>query len=153
MKVSKRHLIKAILALDWIRKQMKDTETSFKTSRQLRVYDPAYKELDTSQAEIRREHTLIDEDTGQPVTSLTESGQVGTRLTDQFAYEDAMEELLSETLEISVTPMKKDPFKKTFKKIEGGHLMALVDIGFVEDPDMAKTETEDAEDDEEDADE
>ena len=153
MKVSKRKLVKATAGLDWIRAQKKATETSFKTARQLRTYEPALKALDVDRNEIQRAYTALDEDTGQPLTSLTADGRTGTKLSDQFAYEDAMEVLMDEEVDIPVTPMKKDAFVKTFKQCEGGHLMRLVDIGFVEDPDIPKTEEEDTEDDEEDADE
>ena len=150
MKVSKRKLVKATAGLDWVRAQKKNTETSFKTSRQLRTYEPALKALDVDRNEIQREYTLLDEETNQPVTTVTTDGKVGTRLTDQFAYEDAMEALMEEEVDVPVTPIPKDEFVKTFKQCEGGHLMRLVDIGFVEDPDLAKeVDTEEDGEDEE----
>ena len=151
MKVSKRKLVKATAGLDWVRAQKKNTEVSFKTSRQLRTYEPALRTLDVDRNEIQREYTLLDEETGQPVTTVTAGGNVGTRLTDQFAYEDAMEALMEEEVDVPVTPMKKDAFVKTFKQCEGGHLMTLVDIGFVEDPDAPKeTPTKEVDDEDED---
>ncbi len=150
MKVSKRKLVKATAGLDWIRAQKKNTETSFKTSRQLREYEPALKKLDVDRNEIQREYTLLDEETGQPVRSVTVDGQPATKLTDQFAYEDAMEALMKEEVNVPVTPILKSEFVKTFKQCEGGHLMTWVDIGFVEDPDLAQKEVETEEDEEDD---
>ena len=153
MKVSKRKLVKATAGLDWIRAQKKNTEVSFKTSRQLRTYEPALKVLDVDRNEIQRVYTALDEETGQPLTSVTTDGRMGTKLNDQFAYEDAMEALMEEEVDVPVTPMKKDEFVKTFKQCEAGHLMTLVDIGFVEDPDAPKETLTNNRHDEEDADE
>ena len=153
MKVSKGKLLDATPAMDWVRAQSKATETSFKMSRQLRVFGPVYQALGADESEIRREYTLIDEDTGRPVTTVLANGQVGTKLTDPFGYEDAIEELRGEEVEISVKPLQKSFFEKTFKKCESGHLMTLVDIGFVEDPDAPKeTPTKKVDDDEDEED-
>ena len=145
MRLTNRKLLSAAEALKWLREQKKPTKTSFKIARMLKMLEPSLEVIDDERNRIRREYTMTD-DSGVPMLELV-GGQHIPRLSDLFAVEDATKELLDQEVDVDVESMEYAQFEKTFKNCEPGHVFALVEIGFVVDPEAEVVDPEAADED------